>query len=65
MSEEASEEIYEIKCEYTDSGIQMVYDMEDWYEKIERDFASFDDLKDFYRTKPKSVENTLLKIMKR
>ncbi|WP_435319176.1 hypothetical protein [Haloarchaeobius sp. TZWSO28] len=54
MSEEVSNEIYVIDFQYTDSGLQMVYDMQDWYSKIERDFASFEALKDFYRTKPET-----------
>lgn len=55
MSEDSAPEIYEIDIEFTDSGLQMVLDMEEWLAKAENDFGTFEDIIEFYRKPPKEM----------
>lgn len=49
MTDDSNSEKYVIDIQYTDAGFQMVFDMEEWYDKIEEDFTTFEKIKNFYR----------------
>lgn len=59
MSGDSGKQRYIIDIEYTDAGFQMVFDMENWYEKIEEDFTTFEAIKDFYRKDTAEFRNEL------
>ena len=46
------EDVFEIEVEYTDSGLQLVPDMDKLREKVREDFGSFESLIDFYQREP-------------
>lgn len=56
MSEEDGSEIFEIEVEYTDSGLQLVPDMDALRKRVQEDFATFESLFDFYQREPGVAE---------
>jgi uncharacterized protein YutE (UPF0331/DUF86 family) len=52
-------ETYEIEIEYLDAGFSMNIPLQQWVPKIERDFATFEELKEFYRKDREELRNQL------
>jgi len=50
MPEWEERQIYEIEVAYQDSGFNLNFPMEQWRDRIKKDFRSFDSIKKFYRT---------------
>ncbi|WP_283402281.1 hypothetical protein [Halorubrum sp. DM2] len=49
MSDPSSTEEYVIDIEYTDAGMRLIMDMDEWAEKVSEDFGTFESINDFYR----------------
>lgn len=49
MSTKDDDQIYEIEVTYQNSGFTLKFEMDEWRDRIEDDFASFDAIKEFHR----------------
>lgn len=52
--------IYEIEIQYTDAGLTMNLDMNEWREKIREDFGTFQSIFDFYRKEAGELSDEFL-----
>jgi hypothetical protein len=59
MPEEDNDHLYEIEVEYRDSGFLLELEMDQWWDRVEEDFSSFEDIKEFYRRDPTEFAEAL------
>ncbi|WP_410764918.1 hypothetical protein [Haloferax sp. DFSO60] len=50
MSDGTEDRVFEIEVTYQDSGFTLNFPMDQWWDRVEKEFASFDAIKKFYRT---------------
>lgn len=52
MTDKGLSESYEINIRYTDAGMSIEFDIQEWREKLADNFGSFESIKKFYQTDP-------------